>query len=140
MEAIQPSADDDLIAAAGPVQVLDTLPTAAPLLESSAGRLSRAIIDTVAGQIESTTAELRFLGHATTTASASYDKALDSVKPLADFYAELKAERAALEPHLRLVADLEEAVSHLEGAVTQLDTQARQLEIACTSAVAPDAA
>lgn len=126
--------EEDLLAAAGPVQVLDTLPTAAPLLEGGAARLSHAVLGAVAGQIESTTAELKFFETANSAASADYDKVLSDVAPIAAFHAELAAERAALEPHLKLIAVLEEAVGRLEGAVAQLDTQARQLEIACSDA------
>jgi hypothetical protein len=70
----------------------------------------------------------------TGAAGVEYDKVLSQVAPVAAFHKELAAERAAFEPHLKLIASLEEAVGRLEGAVAQLDTQARQLEIACADA------
>ena len=133
MEAALP-AEDELLAAAGPVQVLDPLPLVKPLLAQGTAALSASILDAIGAQVESTTAELAFFQQASFVVISEYDKTAASMKALTDFYHELSEERSALAPHLKLITDLEEAVSRLEASVIQLDSQATQIEMACADA------
>jgi hypothetical protein len=126
-----PGEDDALLLSAGPVQVLDAMPSAAPLLQAGASRLASAVISVTAGQLKATADDLAFFTAANEAAAAEYAKLNHRVLPIGDFFVKLAQEHANLKPHIEAVSALESAVAELEAVAASLVTQAKQLEAAC---------
>jgi hypothetical protein len=122
--------EDDLLQAAGPVQILDALPDVKPLVEHGVARLSQTLLSVVSAQIQSTTADLSHFQLANETAVTEYGKLLTAVTPVAQTFTEVSTEHKSLAPYLETVTALEAAVSELEGVATQLSSQVKQLEAA----------
>ena len=110
------------------VQVLDTYPEVSPLLDSGAGELSRAVLAVVQSQVEASTGELQALGRANSLVAAQYAEVKDSVAELGAFYEAHAALALGLQPHLKVLQELERCASGLEEAAKDLDAQTRQLE------------
>ena len=112
----------------GAITVLDTLPTAAPLVASGLQALSRTVVAARGAQAGAPAAELRALERLNNVAAAQYAEVRDTVSELAGFHAARGALSEALAPHLATLAEVEGVVAELEASARELDGQTRQLE------------